>query len=253
MAQPDAPKKDRDIERLDLVLVERGLVPTRERAKATILAGSVFVDDKRIDKVGARIKRAAHIAITSPPHPYVSRGGAKLEAAVAAFSATITDKTALDVGASTGGFTDCLLKHGAKKVYALDVGYGQLAWELRNDPRVVVMERNNIRSANREDFDDDIELVTIDVSFISLKKVLPHVKDIASGGANVIALIKPQFEVKKGEVGKGGVVRESETHRRVIDEIGDYATAIGFSLLGEKESPLLGPKGNREFFIHLKN
>lgn len=223
------------------------------------MAGSVFVDGRRVDKAGKKIKNDAEITISSrsksskseAENPYVSRGGLKLKGAITSFEIDAAGKTALDVGASTGGFTDCLLNLGAKKVYALDVGYGQLAWKLRSDPRVIPIERTNIRSAKSEDFDDDIGLVVIDVSFISLTKVLPTVKDLSSGGTDVIALIKPQFEAGRENVGKGGVVRDPEIHKKVTDDIKGFAEGIGFAVLGICESPLLGPKGNREFFIHL--
>jgi len=245
--------------RLDLLLVERGIVPTREKAGAVIMAGSVFVDGRRVDKAGKKIKHDAEITISSrsksskseAENPYVSRGGLKLDGAIRSFKIDVADKTALDVGASTGGFTDCLLTLGAKKVYALDVGYGQLAWKLRTDPRVIPIERTNIRSVNKEDFDDDIDLVVIDVSFISLTKVLPTVKYLSSGGLDVVALIKPQFEAGRENVGKGGVVRDTEIHKKVISDIKNFSEEIGFYVLGICESPLLGPKGNREFFIHL--
>jgi 23S rRNA (cytidine1920-2'-O)/16S rRNA (cytidine1409-2'-O)-methyltransferase len=245
--------------RLDLVLVERGIAPTRERAGAVIMAGSVFVDGVRVDKAGKKIKPDAEITISKrstsykseAENPYVSRGGLKLDGALSSFEIDVKGKTALDVGASTGGFTDCLLGLGAKKIYALDVGYGQLAWKLRTDQRVVPIERKNIRLATKEDFDDDIDLVVIDVSFISLTKVLPVVKDLSSGGMDVIALIKPQFEAGRENIGKGGVVRDSKIHEKVIDEIKEFAHAIGFDVRGVCESPLMGPKGNREFFIHL--
>lgn len=242
----------RDRERLDILLVERGVMPTREGARGLIMAGSVMVDGSRVDKAGVKVRRDAHISLTSTKPPYVSRGGLKMEGAIKAFGVVIEGKTALDIGASTGGFTDCLLKHGAKRVYALDVGYGQLAWKLRNDPRVIPLERTNIRYVGRTDFDFDIELVVIDVSFISLRLVLPVVFKISTPDASIIALIKPQFEVGKGEVGKGGVVRDKEKHQRVIKEIGDFAEETGFSINGTVQSPLIGPKGNKEFFIYLK-
>ncbi|MGH7929827.1 MAG: TlyA family RNA methyltransferase, partial [Candidatus Binatia bacterium] len=184
--------------------------------------------------------------------PYASRGGAKLAKALLEFHIDVGGKTALDVGASTGGFTDCLLQHGAARVFAVDVGYGQLDWKLRNDQRVVVLEKTNIRHLEAGALRRPVDLATIDVSFISLKLVLPAVKRLLEPGAEVVALIKPQFEVGKGQVGKGGVVRSAEAHRRVVEEIQDAAAALGFLLHGIVESPLLGPKGNKEFLIHLR-
>ena len=259
MTESESRDRKRKPSRLDLLLVERGIAPTREKAGAVIMAGSVFVDGKRVDKAGKKIKPDAEITISprskssksEAENPYVSRGGLKLDGAISSFEIDVSGKTALDVGASTGGFTDCLLSLGAKKVYALDVGYGQLAWKLRTDPRVIPIERTNIRSVNRGDFDDDIDLVVIDVSFISLTKVLPKIKELSSGGLEVFALIKPQFEAGRENVGKGGVVRDPEIHKKVTGDIKDFSEGIGFTVLGICESPLLGPKGNREFFIHL--
>jgi 23S rRNA (cytidine1920-2'-O)/16S rRNA (cytidine1409-2'-O)-methyltransferase len=238
-------------ERLDLIIVERGLVDSRERARAVILAGSVTVNGNRVDKAGTRVDRDAEITITRPPRPFASRGGSKLAAALEHFKVDVSGLTILDVGASTGGFTDCLLLSGAARVFALDVGYGQLAWELRGDDRVVVMERTNIRNVTRDDFTDEIDGAVIDVSFISLALVLPVVYEIVRPGGFVIALIKPQFEVGKGEVGKGGVVRDPEKHREVILRVSECAAGLGLSAGGTLESPLTGPKGNKEFLIYL--
>ncbi len=238
--------------RLDLLLVERGLVDTRERAQGLILSGSVLVDEKRIDKVGKRIPINAELRLLGKGIPYVSRGGLKLERAIEAFSITVRDKIVLDVGASTGGFTDCLLQKGAKKVYTVDVGYGQLAWKLRKDPRVVVIERQNIRTLSEKVFQEELDLATIDCSFISLKIVLPKVRSLVRETGEILALLKPQFEVGKGEVGKGGIVKDPGLHEKVIREIADLAQGLNLNLLRTVESPILGAKGNREFFLYWK-
>lgn len=240
-------------DRLDKLLVQRGLVKSRDEGRARILAGDVLVDDQPITKSGSLIPETALIRFRSKPTPYVSRGGTKLEKALEAFHINVTGKTALDVGASTGGFTDCLLAHGACRVYAVDVGYGQLDWKLRNDPRVIVFEKTNIRYLELGALAGAVDLATVDVSFISLRLVLPQVRTLVIPGGAVVALIKPQFEVGKGKVGKGGVVRSAEERSRVIDEITEAAVAFGYAVRGVVESPLMGPKGNREFFIHLDN
>ncbi len=238
-------------ERLDKLLLLRGLVQSREEGRGRILAGKVVVDDKTITKAGTLISENAHIRIRSEL-PYVSRGGSKLEKALHDFDVGVTGKIALDVGASTGGFTDCLLAHGARLVYAVDVGYGQLHWTLRNDPRVVVLERTNIRYLELAALAQPVDVATIDVSFISLRLVLPQVKKLLTAEGTVIALIKPQFEVGKGNVGKGGVVRSEEERLRAIEEIKQAAFALDYTGCDVIESPLMGPKGNKEFFIHLK-
>lgn len=240
-------------ERLDKLLLERGLVKSRDEGRALILAGDVLVDDQPITKSGSLIGETALIRLRSKPSPYVSRGGTKLEKALEAFQVEVTGKSALDVGASTGGFTDCLLAHGASRVYAVDVGYGQLDWKLRNDPRVIVFEKTNIRYLELAALPGPVDLATVDVSFISLRLVLPQVRALLVPGGAVVALIKPQFEVGKGKVGKGGVVRSAEERSRVVDEISEAAVALGYAVRGVVESPLTGPKGNREFFIHLDN
>jgi 23S rRNA (cytidine1920-2'-O)/16S rRNA (cytidine1409-2'-O)-methyltransferase len=237
--------------RLDNLLVERGIAESRERAKALILSGDVKVDGKPINKAGTPIKENSEIEFTGKDMPYVSRGGLKLEKAIREFGINIKDKIAIDVGASTGGFTDCLLQHGVKKVYAVDVGYGQLAWKLRNDPRVIAIERKNIRYIKPDDIGEPADIAAIDVSFISLKLVLPIVKTLLKEKGEIIALIKPQFEVGKGEVGKGGIVKEKEKHERVILDIKSFAVDLGFKVLGLTESPIQGQKGNVEFLIHL--
>jgi len=245
------PHTARDKLRLDTALVEGGLAPSREKARAVIMAGNVLVNGDRVDKAGFRVTRDDDLEVVSPPHPYVSRGGAKLEGALDEFGHDVGNVVALDVGASTGGFTDCLLKRGARKVYALDVGYGQLAWSLRSDPRVVSVERTNIRHVAPDAFPDSIELAVIDVSFISLSLVLPRVFEILIPDGFAIALVKPQFEVGRNEVGKGGVVRDAAKHKHAVDSVAAAAKEAGFIVKGTCTSPLTGPKGNIEFFIYL--
>jgi len=239
-------------ERLDKQLVDRGLAASRERARALILAGQVVVDEQRIDKVGTQVRLDAVIRLKGDDIPYVSRGGLKLEKALEVFPVKIDGRTVLDVGASTGGFTDCLLQNGAAKVFAVDVGYGQLAWSLREDPRVVNLERTNIRHLQPETLGEAPNLAVIDASFISLDKVLPPTLNLLQQNAEVIALIKPQFEVGKGQVGKGGVVRDPELHQQVVDRVSTLSAVLGCEVLGLEESPILGPKGNREFLIYLR-
>lgn len=238
--------------RLDVILVERGLAASRERARALILAGKVVVDDHRIDKAGQQVDSQADIRLKTGDIPYVSRGGLKLAGALAVFDLPVNGRIALDVGASTGGFTDCLLQHGVAKVYAVDVGYGQLAWQLREDLRVINLERCNIRHLRPEDLADTPELAVIDASFISLDKVLPSTLGLLTPEAHIIALIKPQFEVGKGQVGKGGIVKDTGLHEQVVERIRDLALALGCRVHGVIESPVLGSKGNREFLIHLQ-
>ena len=239
-------------ERLDLLLVDQGLVSSREKAKALIVAGRVLVDHQKVDKPGATVSAEARLQVIAPL-PYVSRGGVKLEGALDALGVSPAGRVVMDVGASTGGFTDCVLKRGAKKVYAVDVGYGQLAWELRNDPRVVNLERTNIRYLERQAVEEEgVGLILIDTSFISIEKFLPHLLQFLKEEGEVIGLIKPQFEVGKGEVGKGGVVKDPGLHQKVIDRISVFSRGLGLCVLAVIESCLLGPKGNKEFFIHLK-
>lgn len=239
-------------ERLDKLLVDRGLVPSRERARALIMAGQVVVGDHVLDKAGHQVAVDAPIRLKGDDIPYVSRGGLKLAKALTAFDIPVAGLTVMDVGASTGGFTDCLLQHGAGKVYAVDVGYGQLAWKLRQDERVINLEKCNIRYLEPETLGERVDMAVIDASFISLAKVLPNtVRHLRPGGV-VVALIKPQFEVGKGEVGKGGVVRDAEKHRSVIKSIEELAHTLGLTVAGVTDSPILGPKGNREFLIYLK-
>jgi 23S rRNA (cytidine1920-2'-O)/16S rRNA (cytidine1409-2'-O)-methyltransferase len=238
--------------RLDQLLVERGLIESREKAKRVIMAGLVKVDEVRVDKPGQLVPRRAPVNLEKAFPPYVSRGGLKLEAALDAFSVIVKDRAILDVGASTGGFTDCLLQRGALKVIALDVGYGQLHWKLRQDPRVQVLERTNIRWVMPSDLKGVIHGAVIDTSFISLKLVVPAVSDLLMTHAFIIALIKPQFEVGKGQVGKGGVVRDPALHEGVLSDLSRFFQQCGWSIRGTVPSPILGPKGNREFLIHLE-
>ncbi len=238
--------------RLDKLLVERKISPTRERAKALIMSGSVVILDNIVDKAGTLVSPDAEITIKGHDNPYVSRGGLKLKGALSGFGIDVRDFVALDIGASTGGFTDCLLQEGARKVYAVDVGYGQLAWKLRQDERVVVFERTNIRHFSDEDIEDEIDIVTIDVSFISLKLVIPVALRLSGKDAVILALIKPQFEVGKGEVGKGGVVKDPEMHKKVVNEIMEFSRGLNLKVAGTCESSLKGPAGNTEFFLYAK-
>lgn len=238
--------------RLDKLLVDRALVPSRERARALILAGKVVVGEHAVDKAGAQVAEDAPVRLKGEDIPYVSRGGLKLEKGLDHFAVDPVGRVAIDVGASTGGFTDCLLQRGASKVFAVDVGYGQLAWSLREDPRVVNLERTNIRELTAERLGERPSLAVIDASFISLDKVLPPTLALLAPGAEVLALIKPQFEVGKGQVGKGGVVRDAEQHAAVVERIRTLAESLGCLVLGVTESPILGPKGNREFLIYLR-
>ena len=238
--------------RLDLVVIEKGLVHSHQRAQALIMAGKVLVNSHIVDKPGTPVFPEDDIVLQGEDHPYVSRGGLKLEKALHTLGIDINGFVCLDVGASTGGFTDCLLQHGAGRVYAVDVGYGQMAWKLRQNSRVVVIERMNIRHMPPETLPQLVDLVTIDVSFISLKKVVPEILKLMKKSAGILALIKPQFEVGKGNVGKGGVVRDPVLHAQVIKDLSDFF--IKKHLFNERviPSPILGPKGNREFFISLK-
>jgi 23S rRNA (cytidine1920-2'-O)/16S rRNA (cytidine1409-2'-O)-methyltransferase len=239
-------------ERLDKLLVEKGIVQSRERARALIMAGQVAVAGKMIDKPGVQINAEAHLQLRGKDSPYVSRGGEKLEGAIRTFGIDLKGIVVMDVGASTGGFTDCVLQKGAQKVYAVDVGYGQLAWKLQKDPRVINLERRNIRYLQREEVQDETDLILIDTSFISIEKFLPSLLRFLKDGGSILSLIKPQFEVGKGEVGKGGVVKDGALHQKVMDRILKFSRELGLKVLGVTESPLLGPKGNKEFFIYLK-
>jgi len=240
--------KDKKI-RLDKLMTERGLASSRERSRALILSGSVVVNEITIDKAGQLVPINADIRIRGDQNPYVSRGGLKLKHALETFCIDVAGLVAMDVGASTGGFTDCLLQEGARTVYAVDVGYGQLAWKMRMDERVHVFERTNIRYFDGAGIDEPIDIVTVDVSFISLKLVVPVLYPLLPEGARLLALIKPQFEAKRSEIGKGGVVKDREVHDRVVDEIAAVAEEVGFPVAGLCESSLLGPAGNREFFL----
>ncbi len=239
-------------DRIDRILIDRGLVSSRQKAKSLIMMGNVRINQQIIDKPGALIPKNANIILKSPDLPFVSRGGFKLEAALNEFDVDVVDKICMDVGASTGGFTDCLLQHGAQSVYAIDVGYGQLAWKLRNDTRVIVIERTNIRYMPANIIQEPIDLATIDVSFISLKIVVPVMQQFLKKDSGILALIKPQFEVGKSQVGKGGVVRDPKLHDHVITELSNYFRSIGLSPEGIAPSPIKGPKGNQEFMLYLK-
>jgi len=239
-------------ERLDLLLVHRGIVPSRERARALIMAGQVVVNDHAAKKAGEMVAIEADVRLKGEPLAFVSRGGLKLEKALDAFGIQVSGLAILDVGASTGGFTDCLLQRGARRVIAVDVGYGQLAWKLRQDERVVNMEKTNIRHLTPEKLPEIPDMAVIDASFISLAKVLPATICLIRDDGEIIALIKPQFEVGKGEVGKGGVVRDNRKHDEVIEAIRILAGSLHLKVLGITESPILGPKGNREFLIQLR-
>ncbi|ABN52062.1 MAG TPA: TlyA family rRNA (cytidine-2'-O)-methyltransferase [Hungateiclostridium thermocellum] len=238
-------------ERLDVLLVNRGFFQSREKAKSSIMAGVVFVNDKKEDKPGVKVDVDSIITIKENVHPYVSRGGLKLEKAIRVFNIDLKDKTAIDVGASTGGFTDCMLKNGAKKVFAVDVGYGQLAWELRNDERVVCMERTNIRYVKPEDIGILADFSSIDVSFISLKKVIPVVINLLKDDGELLCLIKPQFEAGREKVGKHGVVRDKKVHEEVVKDIITFSLKEGLKIRGLDFSPIKGPEGNIEYLVYL--
>ena len=241
--------------RLDSVLVERGLAASRERARALILSGQVRVDGQPVTKAGAPVRPDAAITLDQPDHPYVGRGGIKLAHALDEFHVAVDGRLALDIGASTGGFTDVMLQRNARRVVALDVGHGQLDWKLRNDPRIVVMERVNARTLTPDQLPVDVrqfDLVTIDVSFISLRHVLPAVPPLLAADGDVIALVKPQFEATRAEVGKGGIVRDPAVHARVVEEIAAFADTLGLRRAGQTASPIEGMEGNREFLLHLR-
>jgi 23S rRNA (cytidine1920-2'-O)/16S rRNA (cytidine1409-2'-O)-methyltransferase len=241
--------------RLDALLVERGLVVSRERARALILAGQVLVDGKPGVKAGTAVPRDVPLSLITPDHPYVGRGGLKLAHALDVFQLDVTGRTALDVGASTGGFTDVLLRRGATHIVALDVGHGQLDWRLRTDPRVTVLERVNARALTPETFGSAprlFEIITIDVSFISLRLILPSVAPLLTGPADIVTLVKPQFEAGRDEVGKGGLVTDPIVQARVVDEVIRAAAMTGLETLGQTPSPIAGQEGNREFLLHLR-
>jgi 23S rRNA (cytidine1920-2'-O)/16S rRNA (cytidine1409-2'-O)-methyltransferase len=232
--------------------VQQGLAETRAKARAIIMSGRVYVDHAPLDKPGRLVDPGSKIEIKGLPLPYVSRGGLKLEAALEHFSVDVQGKTLLDVGASTGGFTDCLLQRGARRVIAVDVGYGQLDWRLRKDERVRVLERTNIRYLSPHDLQDPVQGAVIDVSFISLRLVVPPVSRLLQGEGFVIALVKPQFEVGRGRIGKGGVVRDERLHREVLQDLEGVFGSLGWEVIGHLPSPLLGPKGNREFLVYMR-
>ena len=240
-------------ERLDVLMVQRNLAESREKAKALIMSGIVYVNGQKEDKAGTSFEETVQIEVRGNTLKYVSRGGLKLEKAMSRFGVQLAGKVCMDVGASTGGFTDCMLQNGAVKVYAVDVGHGQLAWKLRNDDRVICMEKTNIRYVTPEDIGDRIEFSSIDVSFISLTKVLGPVKQLLTDNGQVVCPIKPQFEAGREKVGKKGVVREKSVHLEVIEMVSDYARSIGFGILGLEFSPIKGPEGNIEYLLYLQN
>jgi len=237
--------------RLDIFLTEQGLVATREKAKAVIMAGEVYVNEQKADKAGQMVSAEDKVEVRTDSLRYVSRGGLKLEKAMASFPISLEGAICMDIGASTGGFTDCMLQNGAAKVYAIDVGYGQLAWSLRTDARVVNLERTNIRYVTEAEVPDRPDFASIDVSFISLRLVLPVAYQRLRDDGEVVCLIKPQFEAGREKVGKGGVVRDKETHREVIENVISFAKETGFAVLGLEFSPVKGPKGNIEYLLHL--
>jgi 23S rRNA (cytidine1920-2'-O)/16S rRNA (cytidine1409-2'-O)-methyltransferase len=237
--------------RLDIILVEQGIAQSRGRAQAMIMSGKVLVNQVPMDKPGALVSDLDTVEFAGKDIPYASRGGLKLEAALQLLDVNVNGLICLDVGASTGGFTDCLLQHGARRVYAVDVGYGQLAWKLRQDPRVIALERTNIRHLPADAVAESVDLVTIDASFISLRIVVPAALKFLRRDGRILALIKPQFEVGKGQVGKGGVVRDATQHEQVISSLSGFFATLGCKCPRVAPSPLLGPKGNREFFILL--
>ena len=238
--------------RLDVAVFEAGYAPSREKAKAIIMAGQVYVNNQKVDKAGTEIKRDDKLEVRGSTLKYVSRGGLKLEKAMQCFPITLQDKVCMDVGASTGGFTDCMLQNGAKKVYSIDVGYGQLAWKLRTDERVVNLERTNFRYATREQVPDEIDFSSVDVSFISLYHIFPVLNSLLADNGEAVCLIKPQFEAGKEKVGKKGVVRDLNVHLEVVKKIISLAVENGFSVLGLQFSPIKGPEGNIEYLIYLK-
>ena len=240
-------------ERLDVMMVSRGLASSREKARAMIMAGEVFVDGNREDKAGSQFPESAEIEVKGKKLPFVSRGGLKLDKAVKVYGIDCTGLVCLDVGASTGGFTDCMLQNGAEKVYAVDVGTNQLAWELRQNPKVISMEKTNIRYVTPADIGEAVDFVSIDVAFISLTKVLEPVKALMKDDARIVCLIKPQFEAGREKVGKKGVVRDKAVHLEVIENIVSFAYGLGFEILGLDYSPIRGPEGNIEYLLYMKN
>ncbi len=238
--------------RLDVAVFERGFVDSREKAKALIMAGLVYVNDQKETKAGTNVKATDCVELRGEKMPYVSRGGFKLAKAIDEFGLKLDDCICMDIGASTGGFTDCMLQNGAKKVYSIDVGYGQLAWKLRTDERVVNLERTNFRYATHEIIPDEIDFASVDVSFISLKLIIPAMKNLLKDGAKAVCLIKPQFEAGKDKIGKKGVVRELSTHLEVVQKIHDFCVQNGFNVLELDFSPIKGPQGNIEYLIYIE-
>lgn len=238
-------------ERLDILVTSRGLAPSREKAKALIMEGKIFVNGQREDKAGSMFPEDCQINLHGAPLKYVSRGGLKLEKAMAQFGICLKGKICMDISASTGGFTDCMLQHGASKVYAVDVGYGQFAWKLRQDARVVCMEKTNIRYVTPEDIADRLDFASVDVSFISLEKVLGAARELLSDTGEMVCLIKPQFEAGREKVGKKGVVKDKGVHKEVIESVASYAAGLGFGINALEYSPIKGPEGNIEYLIYI--
>ena len=238
--------------RIDVLLFEKGLAPSREKAKTMIMAGNVYVDNQKFDKPGDTVNEDAVIEVRGSTLKYVSRGGLKLEKAMQLFPITLDEKICMDVGASTGGFTDCMLQNGASRVYSVDVGYGQLAWQLRQDPRVVNLERTNARYLTREQIPEEIDFFSVDVSFISLKIILPAVRPLLKDGGQAVCLIKPQFEAGREKVGKKGVVRDKKVHEEVVQTICEFVLENGYSVLGLTFSPVKGPEGNIEYLVFIE-
>lgn len=238
--------------RLDILVCEKGLAESREKARAVIMAGQIYVDNQKADKCGDCYEESSEIELRGQTLKYVSRGGLKLEKAMDQFGLELKDKICMDIGASTGGFTDCMLQNGAKKVYSIDVGYGQLAWKLRNDSRVVNLERTNMRKVTRAEVPDVIDFFSMDVSFISIKLLLPVARELMGENAEAVCLIKPQFEAGRGKVGKKGVVRDSKVHEEVVKDIYSFCLENGFDVLHTDYSPIKGPQGNIEYLIHIR-
>lgn len=243
----------KDKKRLDILIFENGLAASREKARAVIMSGNVYIDNQKADKPGMLVDAAANIEVRGNVCPYVSRGGYKLEKAIKSFGVNLKDHICMDIGASTGGFTDCMLQNGAARVYSIDVGYGQLAWKLRTDPKVINYERTNIRYVTKEQIPEDIDFISIDVSFISLCMVLPVAKNFLKNDGELVCLIKPQFEAGKDKVGKKGVVRDKNVHCDVIDKVLNFAVSLELEVAGIDYSPVKGPEGNIEYLLYLKN
>ena len=239
--------------RLDIAVTEKGLAESREKAKTLIMMGKIYVNNQKADKPGTGVAVDDKIELRGENLRFVSRGGLKLDKAIPRFTLALDNKICMDIGASTGGFTDCMLQNGAVKVYAIDVGYGQLAWKLRTDERVINLERTNFRYVTEKEVPDKIDFASVDVSFISLTLILPVAKALLRSGGEMVCLVKPQFEAGKGRVGKKGVVKEPEIHREVITKIAEFAQHIDFSVLGVDFSPITGPEGNIEYLLHIKN